>query len=102
VRDVTFDEFFEEVRRRVEVGAAEAKIPYEYNGAARAWKREALTVSVALDPHTGQATTIASRQMSKLFGAGSSAFIPQRLDEDGIEETVKVILDRLDDPYAYG
>jgi hypothetical protein len=69
------EQFTDAVRQYVEVTAkaraAEGEpIPFEFDPTAPAWKRGALTVTIAFD--IGRATAIASRSVTQLLGAGST------------------------------
>jgi hypothetical protein len=96
---VTFNEFRDEVRRRVEKLALAQGILYGFDPDAFTWSRGALTMSLGYDGTL--VTAFARAKASNSLGYRTSMSLPRRLDDDGIREMVTFILHGLLDPYQF-
>jgi hypothetical protein len=96
---VTFNEFRDEVRRRVEKQALAHGILYDFNPEAFTWSRGALTISLGYDGTL--VTAFAKPKATNTLGHRTSMSLPRRLDDDGVREMVSFILHGLLDPYQF-
>jgi hypothetical protein len=103
---MTFEEFREEVRRRVEAAAPEPAIPFSFDPQAHSWTRGALTLSLDCHKDSSILSLIGVHNGGRPFQVrtigGATPLFPLSRDENGLLRiVVDGILESLADPHAY-